>query len=251
MYVAASTLCYASLSLEDALRNLTELGFSRVEIAVSETGNHLKPSEISNKFESSLHRICDASPLTVVAFFVDLPGSGEQLMKPFHKICRFAKQAMVTSITIPSSPLGTPFNTEIERLRNLSALAVGEGLLLSIKTQIDRLTQDPDTAVELCQAVSGLGLTLDPSHYLCGPHQGRGYEQVFPYVYHVHLRDSRRDRFQIRVGQGEIEYGKLVGQLERFKYRRALCVEILELPDDEFDRAAELRKIRLLLDSLV
>lgn len=251
MYVAASTLCYASLPLEGALKNLTDLEFSKVEIAVSESGNHLKPSEIARRFEACLHRIRDASPLTPVAFNVGLEGDGEEALQQFHAACRLAKQALVTSVTIQSSPVGTPFNTEIERLRRLLAIAAGEGLMLSISTHAGRLTQDPDTAVELCQAVPGLGLTLDPSHYIFGPHQGASFDQVFPHVYHVHLRDTRRDRFQTRVGQGEIEYGRLVTQLGRYDYRRALSVELLELPEDDFNREAELRKLRLLLESLV
>lgn len=251
MYVAASTLCYASKSLEGALKSLTDLEFSKVEIALGESGNHLKPSEIAARFDACLHRIRDASPLMPVAFNVLLDDADPEAEEQFHAACRLAKQASVTSVTIHASRVGTPFNTEIERLRRLQAIAAGEGILLSIATHADRLTQDPDTAVELCQAVPGLGLTLDPSHYIYGPHQGAGFDQVFPHVYHVHLRDTRRDRFQTRVGQGEIEYGRLVTQLARYDYRRALSVELLELPEDDFDREAELRKLRLLLESLV
>ena len=58
----------------------------------------------------------------------------------------------------------------------------------------------------LCERVPGLGLTLDPSHYIAGPHQGKNYDQVFPYVRHVQLRDTGRgpNQFQVRVGQGEV-----------------------------------------------
>jgi hypothetical protein len=38
---------------------------------------------------------------------------------------------------------------------------------------------------ELCQLVPGLGLTLDPSHYLNGP-QRASYDGVIPFVRHVH-----------------------------------------------------------------
>ena len=93
------------------------------------------------------------------------------------------------------------------------------------------MTQDPDTAVVLCDSVKGLALTLDPSHYICGPHKGGGYEQVMKHVAHVRLRDTTKDRLQVRVGQGEVEYGKLVTQLSKFSYHRALCVDITPLPD--------------------
>ena len=51
------------------------------------------------------------------------------------------------------------------------------------------------------------------------------------------------------MGQGQVEYGRLVTQLNMFRYNRALCVDIVPLPD--VDQMAELRKMRLLLESLL
>jgi sugar phosphate isomerase/epimerase len=111
------------------------------------------------------------------------------------------------------------------------------------------MTQDPDTAVVLCDNVKGLGITLDPSHYVYGPMAGVGYEQVMKYVYHTRLRDTNKTSLQVRVGQGEVEYGRLVNQLHKVRYDRALCVDIIPTPD--VDQLAEMRKMRLLLESLL
>ena len=97
--------------------------------------------------------------------------------------------------------------------------------------------------------VTGLGITLDPSHYIYGPHSGVEYEQVMKHVYHVRLRDTTKDQLQVRVGQGEVEYGRLVNQLHKVRYDRALCVDIQPTPD--VDQLTEMRKIRLLLESLL
>ena len=67
----------------------------------------------------------------------------------------------------------------------------------------------------LCDSVKGLGITLDPSHYIYGPHRGGNYEQVMKYVYHVRLRDTSKEQLQVRVGQGLVEYGRLINQLRR------------------------------------
>jgi sugar phosphate isomerase/epimerase len=92
-------------------------------------------------------------------------------------------------------------------------------------------------------------LTLDPSHYIYGPHQGGPYEPVMKHVCHVRLRDTTKEKFQVRVGQGQIEYGRLVTQLAMVQYNRALCVDIEPMP--EVDQNAEMRKVRLLLESLL
>ena len=54
---------------------------------------------------------------------------------------------------------------------------------------------------------------------------------------------------QVRVGQGEIEYGRLISQLAKTHYNRTLCVDITPL--DGVDHSAEMRKMRLLLESLI
>ena len=51
-------------------------------------------------------------------------------------IAKVAKMMRVTQITIPASPLGTPFNTEVDRLRDFVRLASADGIRLSIKTEV-------------------------------------------------------------------------------------------------------------------
>ncbi|GAG09203.1 unnamed protein product [marine sediment metagenome] len=101
----------------------------------------------------------------------------------------------------------------------------------------------------LCDNVKGLGVTLDPSHYICGPHGGKSIEKLMKYVYHVVLRDTSKEELQVRVGQGKVEYGKLISQLLKARYNRTLSVNIREMAG--VDHLGELRKMRLLLESLL
>ena len=94
-----------------------------------------------------------------------------------------------------------------------------------------------------------LGLAFDPSSYICGPDTGKDTDKVQPYVGHVYLRDTSASEFQVRVGQGGVDYGKVIAQLNAFNYRRALCVDVVEVSGIE--HSAEMRKMRLLLESLL
>jgi hypothetical protein len=51
----------------------------------------------------------------------------------------------------------------------------------------------------------------------------------------------------VRIGQGNVEYGKLVAQLQRVGYARALCAHMPPL--EGVDQLAELRKMRLTLET--
>jgi len=247
--VAASTECFPDLSLQEGLQRLVDLEYSNVEIALHEMPNRLRPSQIADNLERSLNICRQTHRLNVVAYSVQIDATGEEHYRQFAAVCRLAKTTKVVSLTVPSAELGTPFNEEVEHLRRLVGIASTEGVLPSIRTQVGRLSQDPNTVVVLCDNVKGLGVTLDPSHFICGPHGGASYEQIMKYVYHVHLRDTSKDELQVRVGQGEIEYGKLLTQLRKYRYDRALSVNIEEMPD--VDHSAELRKMRLVLESLL
>jgi sugar phosphate isomerase/epimerase len=249
VFVAASTECFPNLSLEGVLQRLVDLEYTSVEIAIHERGGPLKPSQVLADPEEAIAVCRDTARLTVAGYSVDIDTPDELYYQQFAACCRLAKATKVVTITVPAAELGTPFNAEVERLQRLVSIASGDGVLVGVKTETGRVTQDPDTAVVLCDNVKGLGVTLDPSHYIFGPHKGASYEQVMKYVHNVHLRDTTKDKLQVRVGQGQIEYGKLVTQLAKVNYNRGLTVHITEMPD--VDHAAELRKMRLLLESLL
>lgn len=250
MFVAASTECFRDLPLLEALEKLGDLEYSSVVITLHERGNQLKPSEVAQDVEKAAGLCRDTHRLNISGYNIQIDTTGEEYYEHFTACCRLAKATKVVSLTVPSAELGTPFNEEVEHLRRLVAIATLEGALVSIKTEVGRLSQDPDTVVVLCDNVKGLGVTLDPSHFIFGgPHAGRGYDQLMKYVYHVQLRDTRKDALQVRVGQGDVDYGRLIGHLRRVKFNRCLEVHIQQM--EGVDQASEMRKIRLLLESLL
>jgi len=249
VFVAASTACFPDLSLDDALSRLVDLEYTHVEIALSEQNPELKPSQVAAQFDDAVVRCRQLHRLTPAAFCVDITASGDDYYRQFAACCRLAKAVKVVSIVVPGAELGTPFNEEVERLRKLVALATTEGVVVGLKTEGGRVTQDPDTVVVLCDNVKGLGVTLDPSQFVYGKTNPVSYDQLFRYVCHVQLRDTSTSQFQVRVGQGAIEYGRVISQLAQVRYDRALSVMIGPMPDT--DHAAEMRKLRLLLDSLL
>lgn len=249
MHVAASTACLPDLPLEKSIDLLADLEFTMVEIDLHEQGGHYKPSDLLADPDTAMQRIRFSHRLDIAAYSLQLASTGEQHYADFKDLCRFAKASKVVTLTVPSAELGTPFNEEVEHLQKLVDIAETEGVRVGVQSQLGRLSEDPDTLMVLCDNVHGLGVTLDPSVYMVGPAQGKSLDRILKYVYHVHLRDSKKDVFQVSVGQGEVDYGKLISQLEREKFDRALSVHIT--PMEGIDHRVELRKLRRLLDSLL
>ncbi|MFT5324589.1 MAG: sugar phosphate isomerase/epimerase [Planctomycetaceae bacterium] len=247
MFIAASSRCFSNLKFEEACEHIVHLEYDRIDIWLDESSNHLKPSEVAGDPEAFVLRYRDLSRLTPVAFTVAHDIDTETM----KGLCATAKLLRVTQITVPSSPIGTPFNSEIDRLKQFVAIGNEAGILISIHTKGGQLTEDPHTAVELCQSVRGLGLSLDPSYYICGVHSNQSWDQVFPHVYHTLLRDSTDKQVQVQVGLGEVDYARIMQLLEREDYRRALSVDFDCTQLDHETLALEMRKLRLLLETLL
>ncbi len=249
MIICASTECFPELSPKEVLQQLVDLEYTGVELAIHETGGWMKPSDVLADVERAAQVCGDTHRMHIPALSVDIEATGDAYYQQFAAVCKLAKAIKVVTLVVPSSELGTPFNEEIERLKSLVGIAALEGAVVAMKTTIGSMTQDPDTAAVICDNVKGLALALDPSHYIAGPNQGRNFDKLMKYVRHVHLRDSHKEHLQVRIGQGEIDYGRLVQQLAKEKYNRALSVHIP--PVEGIDHHGEMRKMRLLLDSLL
>jgi sugar phosphate isomerase/epimerase len=249
MFVSASTTCLPDLTFEEAIPIFWDLEFTAIEVDLHEHGGHMRPSQIHQEFDRCVTRIMQGHRLDFSAFSVEIDPQDPTPYETFRSICRFAKATKVVTLVIPSAELGTPFNEEVEHLQRMVDVASKDGVRLGLKCQIGRMSEDPDTLMVLCNNVDGLGITLDPSVFVCGPHRNKNLDKILKHVYHVHLRDSKKDKFQVPVGQGEIEYGRLINQLERVKYDRALSIEIS--PVEDVDQRVELRKLRRLLESLL
>lgn len=246
MFVAASTRCFSGMDFWQALALIADLEFDKVEIYLDEAGT-LKSSELLSAPEEFYAKYRENTRLSPIAFTlaqdVDPPA--------FAELCKLSKLLRVTQVNVVSDVVGTPFNSEIDRLKQLVLTASSEGVRVAIRTESGRLSADAHTAVELCQAVKGLGIAFDPSYFLANEKFEPTIELVSRYTSHVFLRDSTPEQVQVQVGLGEIDYGRLISQLEKHRYDRSLTVELLPDQMDQQQRTLELRKLRMLLDSLL
>ena len=248
MFVAASNDCYKDQPFEYAVEKIAHLEFASMEISIRE-GGHITPQLVRDDLPAALEKCQSTHRLNICGYFLDLPPEEPEYLEYFEAVCKLAKATKVVTITVAAGEHGTPFNEEVERYKDMVKIAERHGVRVGMRSEVGHLSDDPDTVSVICGHVKGLGLSLDPSHYLYGRENVANYDHLLPYVQNVHLRDSTKNDLQVRVGQGVIEYGKLINQLRRTRFNRALCVDIE--PRQDIDHDGELRKLRLLLESLL
>lgn len=254
MFVACSTLCFGKQPLDDALRAIGEMHFGKVDLAIHEKCHHLRPSSVAADVGRVAQHLKSTCPLGLAAFHVEITAADDaEYDRQLKAICRLARLVTVPLVCVPAPPTGSDLDKVVQRLTAMVKIANTEGVILTIETMIGTVTEMPEAAAELCERVPGLGLTLDPSHYLVGPARGLPFDCVYPYVKHVRLRDTGagQNEFQVRVGQGQVDYGKIINQLEKCHYDRLLTVDVRDMPEAAYAVEPEVRKLKYLLESLV
>ena len=246
MQIVGSTRSLWEMTLGQACSQLQDLGFDKCELWLNDKYDQLKVADVVANAESVIADVRESSRLSPVAIFVDQ----EVTSAEFEKVVKFGRTLRVAQITIEASPLGTPFNTEIDRLRQFNEYCHETGIRLSILTRRGLLTEDPLTATELCQSVKGLGITLDPTCYIFRQ-DPVSWDSVFEHTLHCHLRDCSRMEAQVSCGLGEADFNRIAATLESLDYDRCLSVDLLPETMAGEERLLELRKLRLLLESML
>ena len=251
MFVAASTSCIPGESLVDIFDRLVDLEYANIELVIGDQGT-IAPSLVADQHEAIVRLRLSFRRIVPIAIFFDVEPDSPAYLEQFTAACRLAKDCKIAVITVRAAVPGTPFNEEIDRLRQLVDIGLKYGVVVGIATEAGRITETPETVGSLCKNVRGLGATLDLSHYIYNVPKPKAYESILPYVCHVRLRDTTQKVFQTRVGQGIVDFGRLVVHLNKVEYQRALCVDIVPLPNvDQASQDSELRKMRFLMESLL
>ena len=248
MIIAAATSCISGEPLTDIFDRLVDLEYTSTELVICEQGVIL-PSQIADRHDDVVQLRRSSRRIVPVSIFFDVELENPKYVEQFTAACRLAKDCKIAVITVHAAVPGTPFNEEIDRLRELVRVGVQYGCVVGVATEAGRITESPETVGSLCKNVKGLGVTFDPSHYIYNLPKPRDYESILSHICHVRLRDTTQKQFQTRIGQGIVDFGRLVVHLTKVDYQRTLCVDLAPLPN--VDQSAELRKMRLLLESVL
>src|SRR5262249_29608959 len=98
VFVAASSHCFGDLPFAEAVPQLVDLEYDKIDLWLDETSPHLKPSELAAHPDRFLAQYRELSRMTAVAIHLQHdPGTAV-----FDAICRLGKHMRITQITLPS-----------------------------------------------------------------------------------------------------------------------------------------------------
>jgi sugar phosphate isomerase/epimerase len=271
-HIAGATFSFGELSLEEAARVLTALGFTCADVGAGWSGYHqVMPQEAADDPPAQADRVrrvaqqygLAVSELFIMHFGKPINDPDPQVRawtrRMFAGIARFARLAGFESVMmIPGhvhEELGqspeAAFDTSVEELRYMVAAAGEQGLQCNIEPCIGSIAQYPVDALRLVQEVPGLGLTVDYAHQVqlgLGPAE---IEVLHPHARHFHAKQSAPGAFQARPDEGAIDFGRLMRRLEADGYQGVICVEFVtkqELLDAGWDFVRETARLKQILE---
>src|SRR5260370_42398592 len=99
MDVACSTFCFDSEPLEQALRHIADLEFSRVDLGISPKSNHVRPDDVLNESAAVVGRMRQGPTIGIAGITLRLD-SPEAYLQYLGAASHFAKQAACAILTI-------------------------------------------------------------------------------------------------------------------------------------------------------
>jgi sugar phosphate isomerase/epimerase len=245
---SCSSLCQMRQPLDTALKTIAEIGFRWVDLSAFPWAPHVNIAELVEDFDREARRVESALAehgLGVSNFTfesVDVRPF-EQYEPQFRALVRLAGKLDVRLINLMAPSPKSDRDEMVDKLRKVQAIAEEGGVLLSVETHVNQITERPEDALWLCRQVPGLGLTLDPSHYYAGPHQGASFDELYPLVYGTGFRAGGMswDTIQLPWGEGPIDFVEIVRKLEAAGYKGFYVAEYLERFQDT-DAVAESRR---------
>ena len=245
--LAGCSFIHPQLTLAQGLEIIRRLGFINVDIGVGGGNAHYDPTQVAESPEKFAAEVCselEASGLTANECFtlnfgppLNSPDESErnQTHDRFVGLCRFAQLAGFRSILLIPGPIHPELGQQasldlsIAACTDLVPIATAHGVLLNIEADCDSCAHTPEAAAELCRRVSGLGLTLDYSHFICQGIPAERVEQLHQYTRNIHIRQAAPDQIVTDVDKGTIDYADVVQKLEASGYTGLYCIEYLTL----------------------
>lgn len=176
----------------------------------------------------------------------------------FDATVRFALELGAPGITLlpgvrhPGQDNRTAIAVAAQALRPRVEAAHAAGLRLSYEPHVGSIADNPERALQLCEAVPGLQITLDPSHLVFVGATMDELAPLLPYTGHVQLRPGGVGRMQTRVPANEMDFGWLLDELVGAGYTGWIAAEYVWMAKwgcDAVDNTAETIRLKAELDA--
>lgn len=241
--LACADFTFPLLEHEHSLDLIASMGFDGVDIGFFENRSHLWPSrEFTNTDRNAkrLKTMLEDRGLQAADLFLQMDAD----LEPFainhpdslrrEKARDWFKRSLAYAMAIGARHLtalpGMPFGDDalavsIEELAWRVDLAKEHGLAFGIEAHVGSIVPDPASALALVEAVPGLTLTLDYTHFTRNGIPDVTVEPMIAKASHFHARGASKGRLQASFKDNVVDYARIVERMRDTGYTGWIGVE--------------------------
>ena len=231
-----------ALSLEDAIRTTSEVGYDAIELGCFEP--HLSLARAKTQSHQVKQWLLDAAlPVSALSLTVEYTSTDEQTWRAnvdetidFIRLCRVFGTALIKTMPgRPGSAQARPEHWDRYRraMDHLVPAAEGEGVVLALETHLNHLSDSIATAARCIEGYNPdvLGVNLDFCNvHTCHESALDAIDRFAGRIFLAHVKDSRftTDSGEyVPMGQGKMDYPPILERLRSVGYDGYLSIECL------------------------
>jgi sugar phosphate isomerase/epimerase len=205
--------------------------FESVDLGAIEGWAHVQPSQLAADVARETDRVrraLDRAGLRALALNAGTGDADRDAQRArVSALVKLAERLGCGSVALQAPAAGATVDEAVAALAPVTEVAATTSVLISLEIHRDRITELPSDAIAIAER-TGLGLTLDPSHVIAGPARADGFDELLPYVAHLHVRDTRPDALEVTIGEGELPFDAIFAGLVAQGYDGVVTVEYIE-----------------------
>lgn len=273
MKLACADFTFPLLPHEKSLELIAALEMDGADIGLFEERSHLWPSREFAALErnaKSLRRMLDATGLQCADLFLQCAPDFETyaINHPdaarrdhaadwFRRSLDYAAIVGSTHVTglpgvefVGYEPAGDSFARAADELRWRVDAADSAGISFAIEAHIGSIVPNPEAALRLIDAVPGLTLTLDYTHFTLIGMPDEKIEPLCAHASHFHTRGARAGRLQAPFKENTIDYARVMQALREADYRGWVGIEYVWIDWEHCNECDNVSETILLRDYL-
>ena len=269
---ACADFTFPLLPHDDVLALIAMLGFSGVDVGLFEERSHLWPSREFANVEASARQLkakLDARGLQAADVFLQLAEdftpyainqpdatrrrqARESFMRTldYAAACGCRHVTTLPGVTFADEAPASSWNRAVDELAWRVEQAQAHELIFGVEAHVGSIVSDPLTAAQLVEAVPGLTLTLDYTHFTRLGMADSEIEPLVKYASHFHVRGAREGRLQESFARNTIDYARVYAAMLETEYTGWIGIEYVWIDWEHCNECDNLSETILFRDFL-
>ncbi|MFP4224846.1 MAG: sugar phosphate isomerase/epimerase family protein [Phycisphaeraceae bacterium] len=241
--------CFKGWDAGEALRGLRAMGLKRISLGMNGPDAQIHPDEAAARpaeLGREVAKLAERADAKLVELFMcplwveplggvepndPRPAAREAMLERFKAVCEFAAVAGFEHIMgvpgVVQEELGAArsWDLSVDLLTRMVEAANNAGVVFTVEPHRGSIVDQPDELGQLLEAVPGLKLTLDYTHFVGA---GIGEQTLMPFhgrAQHLHAKPARPGQFRTSVDENTIDYRAILADLVERGWSGTICME--------------------------